>query len=224
MSAERLAELQTAWKSIIDPDDYDTHMRSIGQAPTNAELVRELIERNPPTGGNTILFAGAGSGQMFDFVDAEFLSPYEVTFSDISAPFLEALKPRIEFAGLRRVQVLLDDLTQTKLTGPYSGAVVVLVLEHLDWKAALESLNRLVSGMLWIVIQRNPESIATAVTPGRELPGTMAVVGDKAQPHLLDEGELTAALSELGFEKTVTAPRPVADGKEMVGLVYQRKA
>ena len=223
MSADRLEELRQAWTSVIDPDDYDTHMRSIGQGPTNAELVRELIDRNPPE-GKSILVAGAGSGQMFDFVDSEFLSAYEVTFTDISQPFLDALKPRIEFAGLRRCTVVQDDLLQTKLQGPYAGGLVVLVLEHLDWRAALASLNKLVSEILWIVIQRNPESMATAVTPGRTLPGTMAVVSEKALPHLIPEAELFEALAVHGFKQFVCAPRPVADGKEMVGFVFRRNA
>ena len=113
---------------------------------------------------------------------------------------------------------------QTKLEGPYAGGLVVLVLEHLDWRAALASLNKLVSEILWIVIQRNPESMATAVTPGRTLPGTMAVVSEKALPHLIPEAELSEALAVHGFKQFVCAPRPVADGKEMVGFVFRRNA
>jgi hypothetical protein len=223
-SNERLEKLRHAWTSEIDPDDYDTHMRAIGQGPTNADLSREMIERNPPAEGKTILIPGAGSGQMFDFVDSGFLFGYQVTFSDISQPFLDALKPRIEFAGLGRSRVVVDDLAASKLEGPYAGALVVLVLENLDWRAALASLNSLVTDVLWIVIQKNPESMTTSVTPGRELPGTMAVVSTSVHPELINEVELTDALAAYGFAQTVRAPRPVDDGKEMVGLVFRRNA
>jgi hypothetical protein len=223
MSADpRIEQLRQAWTSAIDPDDYDTHMQSIGQGPVNADLAREMIERHPPREGRALLVAGAGSGQMFDFVDSGFLFDYDVTFSDISQPFLDALQPRLDFAGLGRSRIILDNLERTVLQGPFAGALVVLVLEHLDWRAALASLNKIVTDVLWIVIQRNPPSMTTAVTPGRTLPGTMAVVCETVHPHLVPEPELIAELAALGFEQTECAERPVDDGKVMVGYVFRR--
>lgn len=223
MSADpRIEQLRQAWASEIDPDDYDDHMRSIGQGPANADLAREMIERHPPAEGKALLVAGAGSGQMFDFVDSGFLFDYQVTFSDISQPFLDALKPRLDFAGLGKSRIVLDNLEQTQLPGPYAGALIVLVLEHLDWRAALASLNQIVTDVLWIIVQRNPETIGTAVTPGRVLPGTMAVVCDKVHPQLVPEAELIAELAGHGFQQTDMGERSVDDGKTMVGYVFRR--
>ncbi len=62
---ERLRE---AWTTIIQAEDYDAHMCAVGQAQANAGLVLELFRERPPHRGAKILFAGAGTGQMFDFV------------------------------------------------------------------------------------------------------------------------------------------------------------
>jgi hypothetical protein len=94
--------LREAWQHTIQPEDYDAHMAAVGQAQANAHLIADLFARHPPSADAHILFAGAGTGQMFDFISPAVLSPYRTTFTDISEEFLRRLSSRLEpVPGLR---------------------------------------------------------------------------------------------------------------------------
>jgi hypothetical protein len=89
--------IREAWLNGISPDDYDTHMAAVGQAQANAGLVAELLEAHPPTAGASILFVGAGTGQLFDYASPEMLKPLQSTFSDQCCP----IKSRIDSIAYR---------------------------------------------------------------------------------------------------------------------------
>jgi hypothetical protein len=212
--------LLAAWRETVLPGDYDAHMSAVGQARVNAELVRDLITRWPP-GGPRLLVAGAGTGQMFDFVGTAFLEPYHVTFTDVSRPMLARLAERLAPSAWRTYETRVDDLEATQLEGPLDGAVVVLVLEHLDWRRAVASLVRLDVGRCCIVLQENPPDETHALTSTRPAVGSMEVFRT-VHPHLVPRSELVAALSKAGYVLLATEMRPVLDGKTMVGMVFQK--
>ena len=60
--------LRQAWTEIVTADDYEEHMASIGQAQAAAELTEHLIRSASLTASGRITIAGAGTGQMFDFL------------------------------------------------------------------------------------------------------------------------------------------------------------
>ena len=111
----------------------------------------------------------------------------------------------------------------TQLEGPFDGAVVVPVLEHLDWPRAVSSLGRLRVGRCYIVLPQNPAAQESALTPHRPAVGSMEVLRT-AHPHLVAPEELRAALSKEGYALVSQDPRPVPDGKTMLGLVFARAA
>jgi hypothetical protein len=204
--------LRRAWTEEISGQDYEAHMARVGQAQANAELVRSVLEKWPPRGPR-LLFAGAGTGQMFEYTGPGFLEPYEVLFTDIRASFLDRLKERLPDADVR-----VDDLEDTQLEGPFGGVVVVLVLEHIDWRKGVASLTRLRAARYYIVIQENPP---TPVAP--RLEGTMAALRD-AHAFLVPEHELIEAMSrELRF-LIGRESRDVMDGKKMIALVFDRES
>jgi hypothetical protein len=213
--------LRTAWRQTVDPDDYDAHMAAVGQARANAELVSDLLTRHPP-GGPRLLVAGAGTGQMLDFLDSALFSPFQVTFTDLSRTLLARLDERLAQRGWRDHRTLVDDLEATKLAGPFDGAVVVLVLEHLDWRRAVSSLSRLAVGRCYIVLQQNPAEQEGALAPHRPAIGSMEVFRT-VHPHLVPLQELSASLSKKGYVRLVAEPRSVPDGKTMLGLVFTRR-
>src|SRR5438874_6565380 len=88
-----MTSLREAWTGV-SAADYDAHMAVVGQAEANAHLVRRLLTDHPPPGPR-LVFAGAGTGQMFDYVSPDFLRPFEVTFTDISAALLARLADRL---------------------------------------------------------------------------------------------------------------------------------
>ena len=198
-------------------------MANVGQAQANAQLVRDLIlwANLPP--GSRLLFAGAGPGQMFEHVDSAFLHPFHVTFTDISPKFTARLAERVCEAGLYEFEVVLDDIEDTKLKGPFDAAVIVLVLEHVDWRRALREMVSLGVSRFILIIQRNPPGMTTPTTFGRERPGTLNNLKYGDRSHLIDQAELVEDLASLGFDLVHEDYRAVADGKTMCGLVFSSR-
>ena len=115
----------------VTPGDYEQHLAAIGQAQANALIVREAIQRWAAPGAS-VLIAGAGTGQMLDYVGHEFLTTFDITFSDINPEFLRCIEQRLVHAPLTSWRTVVDDLECTQLTGPFALIVIVLVLEHID--------------------------------------------------------------------------------------------
>ena len=203
--------LRQAWAGHIAPDDYERHMAANGQPQANAGLLDELFRISPPAPGARILFAGAGTGQYFDYWAPSSLAPYACVFTDINPLYLARLAAR--FPG----ESLVDDIEGPCVIGPFDLAIVMLVLEHVDWRCAAAALCGL-AGRVFTVTQEDP-----AVATLRPLPGTLAVLRDHP-PKLIERAALIAHFGRLGFTLTRTAIREVADGKKMVGLDFSGPA
>ena len=199
-------------------------MAAIGQAETNALLVRDLLVSCGLEKGTRLLFAGAGPGQMFDYVDGAFLKQCEMTFTDINPEFLSLLAKRLKTAGLDQSKTLLDDLENPVIEGSFDWVVLVLVLEHVKWRPVLEALTRNAMSGFVIIIQKNPEDMKSAVAPNRVLPSSLqeAMKGEHAE--LVDGVELIAFMSNLGFQLEHEDRRQVADEKQMCGFVFRKVA
>jgi hypothetical protein len=195
-------------------------MSAIGQAQTNAQILRDAVAAAAMPAGSRVLIAGAGTGQCFEFVPAEFLSPYDVTFSDISPRLLDSLSARLASSTLRNWRTAVDDLENSQLSPPFDFAAAILVLEHIDVRKGLETLARLAARVL-IVVQQNPPSTATAVSPHRTLPGSMTLMRE-FHPALVDPEAVVDELGGRGLRLVWSAPHPVADGKTMLSLFFAR--
>lgn len=204
--------LREAWTGAVSAEDYEAHMSRIGQAVANAGLLRDLLEGAELAAGSRVLIAGAGTGQMFDFLPEGFLAGGDVTCSDINPVFLEKLRSRFGCA------TVVDDIENSALEPGWAAVAVVLVLEHVDWRRAIRSLAGLRPENLVLIIQKNPANVAAAVTPGRLPPGTMRVFAEQAPPHLIPEDELIKELTAHRFRLTRREVREVQDGKSMIGL------
>jgi ubiquinone/menaquinone biosynthesis C-methylase UbiE len=113
-----------AWTRIVLADDLDAHMAAVGQAQANAALVETMMTAKEVPERKTVLVAGAGTGQMFDYVNDSFLAPYHVTFTDINGAFLDRLRERLAGASLS-YETVVDDIEDSKLSGPFGMAVVI---------------------------------------------------------------------------------------------------
>jgi hypothetical protein len=197
-------------------------MADIGQAQANAELVRDLLGSLDLESDSKILFAGAGPGQMFDYVDGKDLSPLNLTFTDISEHFLEKVSERARSAGLTKFRAVLDDVEAPKVNGPFHVVVLVLVLEHVDWKKALGALSRLGVERFLIVIQNNPPEVSTNVSPNRPLRGSLQEASEGEKAHLIPSDELVREMEQLGYRVERSDNRDVLDGKTMCGFLFAR--
>jgi SAM-dependent methyltransferase len=201
--------LREAWTRFVNAEDYERHMAAVGQAQANASLVAELVAAAAPPAGSRVLIAGAGTGQIFEYCPPALFGRFRLTCSDLNPAFLGKLRSRCPCT------TAVDDIEDSRLDPGFSLIVVVLVLEHVDWRKALISLARLRPEQVAVVIQRNPEG----PLPHREHIGTMRLFGTEVEPKLIDAQELIAELARLGFGLRSESERPVLDGKTMVGLL-----
>jgi len=214
-------ELRRAWVEIVTADDYERHMAAIGQAQAAAELTRHIVEAAALPDGARIAIAGAGTGQMLDYLDPALLRPYRLTCADLNPAFLGRLKQRLARAGLQAA-VMEDDIERSKLDRAPDLLVATLLLEHIDWRRGVEAIARLEPGICAIVLQENPPGMASAVTPGRPVPPSLAKAMENAHPTLVPRGELEAAFVRYGYLCRDTQTQEVADGKRLVALLFSR--
>lgn len=203
--------LRDAWRGGVKAHDYEAHMAAIGQAQANAEHLAEFARGSE----GRLLVAGCGPGQFFDFLQDGALDGRRPVFCDINPEFLRALRVRCPNADC-----VADDLEQSSLREQFEAACATLVLEHTDWKAVAATLARLAPQVM-LVIQINPPEMATAVSPGRTPPGSMAAF-KHVHPNLIDESDLVAEMGRLGLAVRSRSPKAVADGKTMLALTFER--
>ncbi|HXT75888.1 MAG TPA: class I SAM-dependent methyltransferase [Candidatus Eisenbacteria bacterium] len=216
-----MRELRDAWSRTITAEDYEAHMAAIGQAQANAALVAEYLQAQPPSRHASLLFAGAGTGQMFEYVSPEILLPFNVTFTDINAGFLNRLRTRLARTPGLRYATVVDDLEHTTLSRRFDLVLEVLVLEHVQWRVALATLCKLTERELFVVIQENPPDDAMALTAIRDVPETMKVFRE-VHPTRIPSSDLQSEMKRHGFRRTYAAHKMVSDGKKMVALGFWR--
>jgi hypothetical protein len=215
------SKLRDAWTTIIQIKDYEEHMAAVGQAQANAKLVAGYLAAQPPEEGASLLFLGAGTGQMFDFIPPTILLPYQTTFADINAAYLECLGERLRrVAGLRYATVV-DDVEDTHLMPGYHTVLAVLLLEHVDWRKVVSTIASLTSKRAFVVIQENPANLATAMTPSREITGSMTIFKE-VHPLLIPRNEVLEEFTRHGFALNYSAEKTVADAKKMLALGLAR--
>jgi SAM-dependent methyltransferase len=214
-------ELRRAWTEIVTAEDYEEHMASIGQAQAAAELTHHLIQSASLRPGSRITIAGAGTGQMFDFLAPEVFRPHRLTCTDLNPVFLARLRERLERHGLA-AEILEDDIERTALAPRPDLLLSTLLLEHIAWLHGVEAFARLRPRTCGIVLQENPPNMSAAVTPGRRLPPSIARAVETAHPTLVPRDDLIVAMTERGYPYRETEVREVADGKRLVGLLFGR--
>lgn len=211
------------WSEIVLAADIDRHMAENGQAPVMAELLCEMLQAMPVAKPGKILFAGAGTGQFIDYVSPEVFADFTMVFSDLTDRFRPLLEQRLAPCRTLHWQWRQDDIERTQLSGPFDAVVISMVLQHVEWTRAIDSIISLVPQKMYIVEQRNDRG-GHAVTKSRELAPSIRTFAEVANPALVPEPLLTRKLQGLGFEKALHLERAVPDDKTLFGLVYNRQA
>ena len=194
-------------------------MASIGQAQAAAELTEHLVQSASLRPGSRITIAGAGTGQMFDYLDPAVFRPHRLTCADLNPGFLARLRERLERYELE-AEILEDDIERTGLAPGADLLLCTLLLEHIAWLRGVEAFARLRPRTCGIVLQENPPNMSSAVTPGRRLPPSIAKAVETAHPALVPRDALIGAMTGRGYRCWETEVREVADGKRLVGLLF----
>ena len=148
--------LRFAWTQVVTGEDYEEHMAGIGQAQAAAALTRQIIQSAKPPEGGRVVIAGAGTGQMLDFLDPALFRPFRMTCTDLNRSFLDRLEERLIRRGLSAT-VLQDDIEHTELEPGPDLLLATLLLEHIDWRRGVEVFAELRPAKCGIVIQENPQ-------------------------------------------------------------------
>ena len=156
---------------------------------------------------------------MLEYLPTGILQKRPLYFTDINPEFLRHASGRLERLG-GTGEFVVDNIEDSSLAGEHPNVVIALVLEHVAWRQALLSLPRWRAGHALIIIQENPPQMDAAVTPGREVPGTMQVFRDGARPHLIPKADLQDAMKELGFQLLQIDEAEVLDGKRMLACRF----
>jgi hypothetical protein len=129
------SSLRVAWTQVVTADDYEQHMAAVGQAQAAAALTAEIVRESGLRAKSRILMLGAGTGQMFDFIDPALLRPFELICTDLNPTFLARLRARLNTLGLRPVLVV-DDIEKSAIAGSVDLLLATLLFEQLDWVQA----------------------------------------------------------------------------------------
>jgi hypothetical protein len=215
------AELRRAWTEIVTAGDYEQHMAAIGQAQAAADLTQYLFDAATPAAGSRIIIAGAGTGQMFDFLDATIFNAYRLVCVDLNPNYLRLLRERMQAKGARAA-IVADDIEHSALKPDCELLLATLLLEHIDWRRGVEAFAELEPRICGIIVQENPPEMLSAITPGRTVPPSLAQAMERAHPTLIPREGLIEAMNERGYLLSSTAAREVADGKRLVALLFQR--
>ena len=213
--------LHRAWTEIVTPNDYDEHMAAVGQAQAAAALTAEIIRDAASSANSRIVVVGAGTGQMFDFIDPDLFQPFDLICTDLNPTFLSRLRERLVKYGLDALLVV-DDIENTALRGAFHLLLAALLLEHIEWRKGVATITALGAPTCGIIIQENPACMTTAVTPGRRIPGSIAAAIQIAQPQLVPHHELLSAFEASGYRAAVTRAREVADGKRLIATLFRK--
>jgi hypothetical protein len=212
------ANLRLAWTQIVTAEDYEEHMAAVGQAQAAARLTVELIQRAALHEGSRVVIAGAGTGQVFDFLNVDLFRPFHLICTDLNPSFLARLRARLFTRGFE-VQVVVDDLEHTALPVHPDFLLATLLLEHINWHKGVEAITVLHPAACGIIIQENPPGMTSAVTPGRRIPPSIAAAFKIAEPKLVPQNEMVRAFEARGYRSVFSNCQEVADAKRLVSTL-----
>ncbi|MFC1752575.1 class I SAM-dependent methyltransferase [Thermoproteota archaeon] len=202
-----------AWMDIIDPTELNMHIAETGQAETNAKLMELMLKEYPV---KDLLIPGCGNAQFADYVDPDF--GCKLTLTDIRPEFLVNA-----FASLRgKVEGYstgIDDIEDTKLKGPYGGIFITLVLQHVEWRKAIDSMLSLNPTNLYTIIQEQKDG-RHPVTLTRKLLPSIREFSEMTSGLLVPRDGLVEHMNGCDYNLLKTYERPVPDDKVMTGLVF----
>ena len=211
--------LRRAWTEIVQAEDYEQHMAAVGQAQAAAGLTAWLMESAGLPQGCRITIAGAGTGQLFDFLAPSVFAPYQLTCSDLNPAFLSKLGQRLEGHGLD-ARLVEDDIERTTLAPGMDLLLATLLLEHIDWRRGVKAFASLGPRFCGIILQENPPGMTSAVTPGRVVPPSLVAAMEIGHATLVPREELIEAMAAEGYHCRATEFREVADGKRLAALLF----
>jgi 2-polyprenyl-3-methyl-5-hydroxy-6-metoxy-1,4-benzoquinol methylase len=212
-----------AWTKIITAEDLDFHLDSVGQAKTNAEIIKLMLKENPLKKEDVLLIPGCGTGQFLDYISPKDLGDnIHLIFTDINEMFLEKVKERTRKIAYPIYKYQIDDIEDSKLKEKIKGVLIVLVLEHVEWKKALKSMISLNPKTIYIIAQKQGPGQRIHISQTRKLRPSIEEYCKLGSFKIVDREELIHFMKENNFIIKKIYNKPVPDNKLMVGYVFEK--
>lgn len=210
------------WMEIISVEDLDTHMANIGQVQANAQIVKEMFNDYPLEKGSKLIIPGCGTGQIFDYMTPSNLGDIEMILTDINPSYLSKTQERLNKFPGTKYQTQVDDIERTQMKSGYNAALIVLVLQHVEWEKALDSMLDLSIPRFYIIEQEQDLS-QHAITKRKDLPRAWKKYAEIANPQLVPRKDLIDYMKDKGYDMTKIYEKGVPDNKTMAGFVFERR-
>lgn len=205
--------MKNPWEEI-SLDDYENHMSldSVRQLQTMNALMKEQFEAYPV---HTAMVLGVAGGNGIEHVREE---KYRTVYCvDINEEYLQAVKER--YAGQPAVQCLRADLTEEADSLPAAEMVIAnLLIEYIGYPAFTKVIRKVCPEYVSCVIQINTDEKNWV----SDSPWLHAFDGLDQVHHQMEEGALTAAMKEAGYDGILRTEEALPNGKALVRLDYRR--
>lgn len=216
-----MADTKKYWKEIVEPDDLDLHMVEAGQAETNAKLVRKMFSLFPVGHGTTLYVPGCGTGQMFDFISPSELGELKYIFTDIKPEFLEKLRSRLP--ATLDAEIIVDDVEHSEIKQKTDAALVVLLLQHINWRKGLTNILGTLPERIFLIVQQQ-DLKDSEINKSRKLRPSMEKFAAIAKTELVNLDDMEFFLKQSQYQKKWSHTESVPHTKRMVALVFERNA
>lgn len=223
-SANELIEkslTKEAWKSIISAEDLDKHMIKTKQIQANTKILQNMIN-DFPISKMKILVPGCGTGQVFEHLDLTLFSGSQIIFTDINKKYLEKLNQRLKKFRKISYSVTMDDIENTKIKKHFNSCILILVLEHIEWKKVIKNILNFGVSSFYVIIQKQNKNKQT-ITSYRDMPKSITKFSTIARTHLIDNLEIKQYFKKEGFDLLKKYNEKVLDNKKMVGFYFSKK-
>ena len=206
--------MKNPWEEI-SLDDYENHMSldSVKQLQALNVLMKEQFDAYPV---HTAMVLGVAGGNGIEHARPE---KYRAVYCvDINEAYLQAVRER--YAGKPAVQCLRADLTEEADRLPDAELVIAnLLIEYIGYPAFISVIRKVNPEYVSCVIQINRDG-NTWVS---DSPYLHVFDGLDTIHHPIEEGALTAAMNEIGYERILQSSTELPNGKALARLDYRKK-
>jgi len=207
------------WKKVIPANYLDKHMLAIGQAETNAKIIEKFLKDFPLKSKAKILVPGCGTGQLFDYINRDIFENIHLTFTDINKEYLEKLKIRLRKFQKIKYDIWEDDIENTKIKQNFDICIIILLLEHVNWKKAIANIFNFNPKSIFFIIQKQNKN-KQIITKYKNIPQSIIEFSKTVKTQVVSEIELSSYLLKEGFNLIKRYEQKVINNKSMVGMFF----
>ena len=207
--------MRNPWEDIR-LNDYEEHMSldSVRQLQAMNAIMKEQFAAYDV---HTAMVLGIAGGNGLEHVDPE---KYRTVYGiDINDEYIKAVRNRYAFLG-EALKCFRMDVAEEAESLPKAELVIAnLLIEYIGYPAFQKTVRQTEAQYVSCVIQINRDG-NTWVS---DSPYLHVFDGLDTIHHPIEEGALTAAMNEIGYERILQSSTELPNGKALARLDYRKK-